>query len=684
MLLGTLAAAIPLLIHLFDRRMPRVVPFAALAFVLRSQRRTASRLKLRRLLLYALRTLIFLALPIALAQPQRERPAAASAPARGLAATAILVDASLAMRWSDGRALFARAKDTAHAALRDLSPQEPATIVTCDAAPSAVVPLTFDRRQLALALDGLRPGYLTADLNRCLDIALHALDESTLPARRLVVISAFTTTSLQLEGPPPRAHLPNGQLVQPSVVLRDIAADTELANRAVVELRAEAAPELGPQTWRFTATVRNFSSREARDVELKLAVDDAVVAKGFVDLTAGGTARKVLTHRFAQDGTFAVTATLAHDALPDDDARGLVVTVPRSAQVLVVDGAPSTQKYRDEAYFVESALASAGSPVRAAVRDADSPWTDALGTFDAVFLLNVPAPSPERARALDAFVSAGGGLFVSAGDRVDPDAWNAAVARLLPTRLRVVKAAPEPGIGLRAVATNHPILSPFTDKAREGLLGARFTRFVLFDAAEGRSSDSVEVLASLQDGAPLLMASRHGRGRVLVLASTVDRDWTDLPLTTAFLPLVQRSAAWLSGSIDDREAVAAQVGKPVTLPALDGQVAATARGPGGADLAMTAEGTAASVSPPLPEPGRYQALDGAGHALPRLSFIASLSPAASDTSRHSLRAVAEWAGTEEARDQTASGTSAPSTPAWTWIFAVVALAFFLEGVVLWE
>ena len=55
MLLGMLSAAIPLLVHLFDRRRPRVVPFGALSFVLKSEKRTASRLKLKRLLLYLLR-----------------------------------------------------------------------------------------------------------------------------------------------------------------------------------------------------------------------------------------------------------------------------------------------------------------------------------------------------------------------------------------------------------------------------------------------------------------------------------------------------------------------------------------------------------------------------------------------------------------------------------------------------
>ncbi|MGA9520696.1 MAG: BatA domain-containing protein, partial [Myxococcaceae bacterium] len=113
MLLGGLAAFLPLLVHLFDRRRPRPTPFGAISFVLRSQKRTASRLKLKRLLLYALRTLILLAIPFALARPELRQDAHAAVQATGPAATAIILDASLSMRYADGESLFERGRELA-------------------------------------------------------------------------------------------------------------------------------------------------------------------------------------------------------------------------------------------------------------------------------------------------------------------------------------------------------------------------------------------------------------------------------------------------------------------------------------------------------------------------------------------------------------------------------------------
>lgn len=686
-LLGTLAALIPLLVHLFDRRRPREVPFAALDFVIKSQRRTASRLKLKRLLLYLLRTLLLLAVPIALARPTFASDDAALK-ARGLAATAVVLDTSLALRWRDHASLFGAAKDEVRAAFRELAPEEPVTLVLCTRSPAAVAPLGFERARLLSALEDAAPGYEAVDLNRCLEVATRALDDSPLPNRRLVLVSALTQGSLRLEATPPMGAGPKGEKLKPELVVRDVAGGKELPNRALVDMRAEAAPQLGPRAWQFTFTVRNFGKEAVRDVELLLEVGGEVVQKGFVDLAAEGTTQKTLAWKFQQGGVATVSGRLEADALPDDDTRSLVLSVPRELTALVVNGSPSPQKYRDEAFFTDAALASTGSPVRAVVRDADAAWREKLSAYDVIMLLNVEAPPPETAQALAEFVSAGGGLFLSMGDRVDPDAWNRVMGGVLPRRLRVVKTAVEPGQAdaatraarLTQAAINHPVMLPFTGRAREGLLSTRFYRYALFEGdAQGVET---EVLGTMDDGAPVFLASRRGQGRVFVFASTVDRDWSDLPIRTSFLPLIQRVAGWLTGTLDEREEVRAKVGEVVTLRPEGSQAPAFARAASGVEVALTALPEGAGVTGgPLPEPGPYVVLDAKGQALEKLGFAAAIDAGASNLARHSLEALSEWVGEESVRTAGIGGPQA-STPVWTWLLALAALAFFAEGLLL--
>lgn len=686
MLLGTLAALIPLLVHLFDRRRPRPVPFAALSFVLRSQRRTASRLKLRRLLVYLLRTLLLLVIPLALARPEWAAEAAAGTQGRGPAATAIVVDGSLSMRYADGKPLFERALARARDVLARLSPEEPATVMVCTREAAAPPPAAFDRARLRTLLDDGKASYGASELNRCLEQALRALDDSPLPARRLVVVSDFTQGALRLEAPAPTWKDTAGHVLRPEFQLEDVARGVKLANRAVVDLKVAPAVQVGPRAFQFTFTVRNFSDAPAKDVQATLKLADTVVTKGFLDLPAQGTAQKTLTWNFPEGGSFTGEVALAPDALAEDDRRPFTLEVPRELHALVVNGQPNPTRYRDEAFFVDAALTAQGSPVREALRDVDAAFREDLSAYDEVFLLNVPAPPPEAAERLQQFVERGGGLFISVGDQVDPDAWNAALGALLPRPMRVVRTAAtreEQGAESRAERLaqyddRHPLLSPFLGEAREGLLSARFYKYLLLEAA---GPGEVQVLANYRDGAPALVAARKGKGRVLLFTSTADRDWSDFAIRTSFLPLMHRAAAWLAGSLDEREALRGRVGEVLTLSPEAAQNAAAVASPSGATVPAQRQENGAVLLGPFTEPGLHAVLNAAGKPLPGRAVPVVLEGSESDLSRPTDAQLAAWFG--EASVKAAAAAAGPSrVPLWTWLLVSASLAFFLEGLLL--
>ena len=51
-----------------------------------------------------------------------------------------------------------------------------------------------------------------------------------------------------------------------------------------------------------------------------------------------------------------------------------------------------------------------------------------------------------------------------------------------------------------------------------------------------------------ESGAPALVEKTVGKGRVMLLSTTVDREWTDLPIRAGFLPLMQEAARRLAGT----------------------------------------------------------------------------------------------------------------------------------------
>ncbi|MEO1630684.1 MAG: BatA domain-containing protein, partial [Bacteroidota bacterium] len=100
-LLGLAAAAIPLLIHLFNFRKPRQVDFSTLAFLKELQRSTMRRVRVKQWLLLALRTLAILCLVLAFARPAVEGAWAGLFGGRVPTSMAVVIDNSLSMTQRD-------------------------------------------------------------------------------------------------------------------------------------------------------------------------------------------------------------------------------------------------------------------------------------------------------------------------------------------------------------------------------------------------------------------------------------------------------------------------------------------------------------------------------------------------------------------------------------------------------
>ncbi len=707
---GLLAAAVPLVIHLFFRRRPRPMPFPAVDFILRARRETERRLRLKKLLLFAARTLLVAAVAAALARPRLQTPEQASAAvARGPSAVAIVLDASASMGYRlRGTPLFERARSDALSALDGLSGEEPATAVVCGgpAAPAAAPP-SFDKAAVRrlLAEAELTAGH--ADMTACVGGAVRSLSDSgtgALLGKRVVVATDLAASAWRLDAPAPMVQTAQGPQ-RPEVTLLDAARGAELPNLALTELTAEPDPAVGPRGYRIVATVsaRGGARAEGKgeaggDLELQLHAGPPqapVAIRSYAELPSGGATRKALAYRFPQGGPAALSVTLSPgDALDVDDARVVTVSVPRDVKALVVNGAPSPVRYRDEAFFVEAALSSPASPVRPTLIDAESLGKARFADYDVVFLLNVRSLGAKAAE-LKEFVEKGGGLFLSMGDEVDPDLYDAELAALLPRPLHVVKTAAERGAsaaGARMarfadVDWSHPALQIFTGAAREGFEGVRTWKYMLLKPAE-RKGAGERVLVSYDDGAPALVEARRGQGRVLLYTSTADRGWSDWAIRTSFLPAVQRIAAWLSGGLEARRDAPSVVNAPRNLSPGEGQRVVAAVAPDGRERPASAlPQTPAGAAVLVPDrPGLWQVMveeRGQTRLDPRLAFAVLPDPRESDTTRLDPQELtAYFGGATHARLAGDAPAGERSVPLWSVLLVVGLAAFLIEGLLL--
>jgi hypothetical protein len=188
-----------------------------------------------------------------------------------------------------------------------------------------------------------------------------------------------------------------------------------------------------------------------------------------------------------------------------------------------------------------------------------------------VVLDDAGLPTAESARLLQAFVAGGGGLIVALGERSGGGNFSAEARALLPAAAgTIVDRASASGGKLTRLDYSHPVFELFSAPRSGDFSGARFFRYRRLEVQEDSTAETVRgsdgqtgragddrptvqpsnrptVLASFDDGSPALVEAKHGKGTVLVWASTLDNYWSDLAVQAVFLPFVHQLAKHASG-----------------------------------------------------------------------------------------------------------------------------------------
>jgi hypothetical protein len=258
------------------------------------------------------------------------------------------------------------------------------------------------------------------------------------------------------------------------------------------------------------------------------------------------------------------------DALPSDDRWFLNFDMPWSLRLLLVEPPSDAPDLPGPGLYLRTALDALAAPpgnhsFHLASRTSKSVTPGDVQTADIVFLAGVPRLTDEVLATLEKRVHAGAGLILFLGPQIDPPFYRDTLHRpaqpaegLMPLAIGALKQGrPDE---LRQAAWSHPILKPLGDPLRGDLRQAQFQKYA---ALPGPVSSGDAVLARFEDDTPAIVERSLGAGRVLLLNTTADDAWSDLPRRRAFVPLVDRMLAYLSAGGVRRQFT---VGEPINLP----------------------------------------------------------------------------------------------------------------------
>ncbi len=704
LLVGMLLGIIPIVIHLINKHRAKLRRFAAIEFLLMSDKRVARKLKLKQFMILALRVALLMLLAFALAKPYIEPDLAAEGSSLAEPGSAVLViDDSLSMYAVDaeGVTLLQRAVDRAKAFIEEGGVRTSIAIVAAgNPARTLTKELSYNKDTLLRALSRIDTDPATAtprgpDLQTALREAGRVLSESAEPRRNIIIIgdqAAHSWGRLEYEW----SFVPAS-----NVDVVDVREGRPLTNVAVtgvdvIRVSRGATPEA-----ELEVTATNHGSNRT-NVTVEVTLGDKVSAET-IDIPPGE--RVVLPFKMrAPAGATRGQATIrtAVDALASDNTWHFTVAENHSLNVLVVNGAPRSLVYLDEIFFLRAALASeqvGDVPINAIYVTQDELTPARVRPMDVVILANAEQLAPEQRLALTNFVEGGGGLFIAAGDGIDERELGKSFGDLLPYPVRGIKTVAKrddpkaalSALTLASVDFDHPVLEVFDGVDDASLFKARIYRYALLDTSGREGSRAI---ANYAGGIPALVERRLGQGKVVMLTTTVDRDWSDLSLRTSFVPLVHRLCQYLGHALDREGGVGHVAGKPVRVKLPDGRGELSLRRPDGAVVGVVDDPDDAIVGALFLEDidlsGQYT-LSRANDPRRAVNFAVNADRAESNLQLADEKVVREVV-TELTKDNgvlpsvdvaetqlLSSAADSPRTILWPWVLAGLMLLFLAEA-----
>lgn len=520
-LIGALAVAVPIVLHLLRRRTEMVVDFPAVRLLQKVPVEQQRRRRLREIILLLLRVTALLLLALAFARPY----VAGAGAVASATVTLVAIDTSMSL---SAPTQIEAVRDAARRVIDEAPAGDVVGVMSfADSATMLVTP-SLDRAAARAAVDTMAPGAGGTRYRSALARAAEAVGPRQ---GRVVVITDLQQIGWEMGD---EGGVPDGLDVQV------VEIKPPAGNLAITGVRREGRE--------LIVAVHNFGGQPARSA-VRVLVDGKEAGAASVEIGPQAAADARVPSTLPARGAAEVRIEDAAGYQPDN-VRFVVLDPPSPIPVAVITADPTGLT---GGLYVERALgvASEGHAFRMTVVDGRtfSDWPPArVGEHAAMVVLATRTLERQGREAIARYLSAGGQVWLTLGADID-----------IPSLRDVIGVDPgvddKPNVVAPGVATlvtadaRHPIFRPFLSPSG-ALADVRMDQFRRLKDQAGRS-----VLARLSGGVPALTEQTVGQGRLLIFASDLDNQWNRFPLNAAFVPFTLETVRYLTQGREERQAL---------------------------------------------------------------------------------------------------------------------------------
>jgi hypothetical protein len=524
-LTALVAAAIPVLLHIFSKQRLPLIKFSSIDFLLKLQKKKARRVKLRQLILLIIRTLAITAIVLAFARPAIRSDAKAGSAAN--VELVIIIDNCLpTFAESKNGQTFRNCKDLTQKLVDISFPGDIINLIS-STEPHKLLRTTTAEKDLILDhLDQLEPRYAEPDIEEAIAVADSIVLASPLINREIYIISPFYGEQFDsLVVSKERNELVRTFLLP--------AGPENLNNVSISRIKILSSILQRGEPVEIEASLHNYSKHAVQNAMISVYLEGERAAQASLNIPSDG--EKTYSFSISPHRSGLLTGSIRCDdldALPADSRRYFILDIPDSLNIL------SVTPNKVDSLIINSVLSSDKTGFINLYQGDPIGWeTTSLAGFDVVILTGVGSVSTGAMERLVEFVEQGGGIIIFQGADTDL----AGLSRGLWGKLGFSGAREiisSGGIGWGKLDSTHPLFHGMFEE-KSAPRSPMFTFAV--DLATGKGD---HVIIPLSNGRPLLIERRVGKGRALMFAVSPGPDGGDFAYSGIIAPLIFRVVAY--------------------------------------------------------------------------------------------------------------------------------------------
>jgi hypothetical protein len=532
-LLGLLAAAIPILIHILNFRKLQKVEFSTLSFLKELQKSKIKKIKLKQWLLLLLRTLIIIFIILAFARPTLENVSIAGGASTAKSSSLFILDNSFSMSYvGDDGSNFNKSKKIAKNIISKM--HEGDDIIILKSTDSVLT--TSSQETATKFIDDLSITSITESTNSKLLKAIDILNQSNNINKEIFILSDLQETTLINKNSNDSL---SKQLTDNKIKLYsfDMSSDN-VNNYSVSNLSLlNSIIELNkPLT--FSVAFSNYSDLAINNIALSLFVNDKRVAQQSVSLNEKSD--KIIYFETSLNSTGLIEARIEaeEDNIVQDNISYLSFIVPKKIKVLML--------YEDitDLSFIESAVSSISDQISITKQNILGVLNNRVTNFDLIFYVGTKV---NKSLDIANYLIEGGGLIFIPPKSVSENSL-VELSKIigLPKVKDIINSKPSQGnyAEFGKIDFEHPIFQNLFEKqTKKQIETADLFKYIKFEEPINAKS-----IIRLIDKSTFLGEYNFQKGKVLYLNSAVNLDWSNLAIKGIFAPLISRMVFYLTSA----------------------------------------------------------------------------------------------------------------------------------------